>query len=67
VCSTITAPLVKSGPWSIPGVVLHPQLLGATAFGPISANGTAGLLGSDQLKRFGWVIFDYTGARMVLG
>lgn len=67
VCSTITAPLVKSGPWSIPGVVLHPQLLGVTSFGPIGADGTAGLLGSDQLKRFGWVIFDYTGGRMVLG
>jgi hypothetical protein len=67
VCSTITVPLVKSGPWSIPGVVLHPQLLGATSFGPISADGTAGLLGSDQLTRFGWVVFDYTGGRMVLG
>jgi Aspartyl protease len=67
VCSTITVPLVHSGPWSIPGVVLHPQLLGTTSFGPIGANGTAGLLGSDQLKRFGWVIFDYAGGRMVLG
>jgi len=67
VCSTITAPLDKSGPWSIPGVTLHPQDLGVVNFGPISANGTAGLLGSDQLKRFGWVIFDYTGGRLVLG
>jgi hypothetical protein len=67
VCSTITAPLVRSGPWSIPGVQLHPQLLGAVNFGPISANGTAGLIGSDQLQRFGWVIFDYSGGRLVLG
>jgi hypothetical protein len=67
VCSTITVPLVRSGPWSIPGVALHPQLLGSVDFGAISADGTAGLLGSDQLKRFGWVIFDYSGGRMILG
>jgi gag-polyprotein putative aspartyl protease/Aspartyl protease len=67
VCSIITAPLVHSGPWSIPGVTLHPQLLGAVNFGPISLDGTAGLLGSDQLQRFGWVIFDYGGGRLVLG
>jgi len=67
VCSTITAPLVHSGRWSIPGVQLHPQLLGAVNFGPISLDGTAGLIGSDQLRRFGWVIFDYGGGRLVLG
>ncbi len=67
VCSTITVPLVHSGSWSLPGVVLHPQLLGSVNFGPIGAGGTAGLLGSDQLQRFGWVIFDYRGGRLVLG
>jgi hypothetical protein len=67
VCSTITAPLVRSGPWSIPGVALYPQLLGTANFGTIGANGLAGLLGSDQLQRFGWVIFDYSGGRLVLG
>jgi len=64
VCSTITTPLVHSGPWSIPGVTLHQQLIGTAPFGPISQ---AGLLGSDQLIRYGWVIFDYTGGRLVLG
>jgi hypothetical protein len=67
VCSTITVPLVHSGSWFLPGVVLHPQLLGSVNFGPIGAGGTAGLLGSDQLQRFGWVIFDYSGGRLVLG
>jgi aspartyl protease len=67
VCSTITVPLVRTGAWSIPGVMLHPQLIGSVNFGPIGADGTGGLLGSDQLKRFGWVIFDYTGGRLVLG
>jgi predicted aspartyl protease len=67
VCSTITVPLVHSGSWFIPGVALRPQLLGTANFGAIGAGGTAGLLGSDQLKRFGWVIFDYSGGRLVLG
>ena len=67
VCSVITVPLVHSGPWSVPGVPLYPQLLGSTNFGAVSLGGLQGLLGSDQLQRFGWVVFDYTGARMVLG
>jgi hypothetical protein len=67
VCSTITVPLVHSGSWFLPGVALHSQLLGSVNFGPIGAGGTAGLLGSDQLRRFGWVIFDYRGGRLVLG
>jgi hypothetical protein len=67
VCSTITVPLVHSGPWFIPGVVLHPQLLLSINIGQISAGGTEGLLGSDQLQRFGWVIFDYRGGRLILG
>jgi hypothetical protein len=67
VCSTITSPLDQSGPWSVPGVTLYRQDLGVVSFGPISDNGTAGLLGSDQLQRFGWVIFDYSGGRLVLG
>jgi hypothetical protein len=67
VCSVITAPLVRSGPWSVPGVALHPQLIGSTNFGSISLSGTQGLLGSDQLRRYGWVILDYVGAQLVLG
>jgi hypothetical protein len=67
VCSTITVPLVHSGHWLIPGQTLHPQLVGETNFGVITADGTAGLLGSDQLQRFGWVILDYNGGRLVLG
>ena len=66
VCSTVTVPLVHSGPWSLPGLTLSPQLVGATAFGTLGT-GTQGLLGSDVLKRFGWVVLDYRGAQMVLG
>jgi hypothetical protein len=67
VCSVITVPLVHSGPWSVPGLLLHPQLIGETDFGPISIAGVDGLLGSDQLRRYGAVVLDYAGARMVLG
>lgn len=67
VCSVITVPLVHSGAWSVPGVALHSQLVGSTDFGAASLGGTQGLLGSDQLKRYGWVVFDYSGGRMVLG
>jgi hypothetical protein len=67
VCSTVTLPLVHSGRWTVPGVTLHPQLLAAANLGPISASGISGLLGSDQLQRFGWVIFDYRGGRLILG
>jgi predicted aspartyl protease len=67
VCSTITVPLVHSGPWSLPAFPLTPQLLGETGFGVVGAGGIDGLLGSDQLRRYGWVVLDYSGARMVLG
>jgi hypothetical protein len=67
VCSVITVPLVHSGPWSLPGQPLHPQLVGDTSFGTIGLGGTEGLLGSDQLLRYGWVVFDYAGGRLVLG
>lgn len=67
VCSVITVPLVHSGRWSLPGQPLYPQLVGDTSFGTIALGGTQGLLGSDQLKRYGWVVFDYTGGVMILG
>jgi predicted aspartyl protease len=67
VCSVITVPLVRSGAWSVPGVPLHPQLVGETNFGTISQSGTRGILGSDQLKRYDWVVLDYSGGQMVLG
>jgi hypothetical protein len=67
VCSTIVTPLVHSGAWSLPGVTLQPQLIDTADFGAISAGGLVGLWGSDQLIRYGWVIFDYQGGRLVLG
>jgi hypothetical protein len=66
VCSVITVPLVRSGNWSVPGVTLHSQLIGSTNFGAGLA-GAQGLLGSDQLRRYGWVVLDYAGGNLVLG
>ena len=51
----------------MPGQALYPQLVGETDFGVISAGGTEGLLGSDQLRRYGWVVLDYAGGLLVLG
>ena len=67
VCSVITVPLARSGAWSLPRQPLHPQLVGEADFGAISLGGIDGLLGSDQLKRFGWIVLDYTGGQLVLG
>lgn len=67
VCGVATAALVHSGHWSLPGLALHPQLIDSQSFGAISAGGVVGTLGSDQLQRYGWVIFDYSGGRLVLG
>ncbi len=67
VCSVITVPLVRSGPWSVPGQPLRAQLVGETDFGSISLGGIDGLLGSDQLAHFGWVVLDFTGGNLVLG
>jgi Aspartyl protease len=66
-CNTTTAVLVQSGRWSVPGLTLRPQLLEVESFGAISAGGIVGTLGSDQLARFGWVIFDYRGGRLIVG
>ena len=51
----------------MPGQPLEPQLIGKTDFGSIGLGGIDGLLGSDQLKQFGWVVLDYSGGRLVLG
>jgi len=67
VCSVITVPLARTGAWSVPGQPLVRQLIGETDFGSIALGGIDGLLGSDQLEHFGWVVFDYAGGRLVLG
>ncbi len=65
VCSVVTAPEVLTGSWSIAGEPLHPQPIATTSL--LTSGPAAGLLGSDQMSRFGSVLFDYRGARLVLG
>ena len=67
VCSVITVALAHTGPWSVPGQPLAPQLIGETDFGSIGLGGIDGLLGSDQLKHFGWVVLDFSRGQLVLG
>jgi hypothetical protein len=65
VCTVVTVPEVRTGPWSVAGHPLTPQVAGV--IGLKSTTGVAGLLGADQMSRFGSVIFDYAGGRLVLG
>jgi hypothetical protein len=68
VCSTTNVPVVQSGSWSLQGVPLHhPQLIDSLPFEASATGGANGTLGSDQLVRFAWVIFDYSGGRLILG
>lgn len=65
VCTVAVFPEVRTGPWSVAGLRLRPQVVGVT--GLLHTAGVAGLIGSDQMSRFGSVIFDYSGGRLVLG
>jgi hypothetical protein len=66
-CSTGNVPVVHSGSWSLPGVQLHPDLLDSLPIDAVNTGGAYGTLGSDQLVRFGWVILDYSGGRLIVG
>jgi hypothetical protein len=65
VCTIATLPEVGSGRWSIAGHQLKPQPLGSVALK--QTTGVAGLFGADQMSKFGSVIFDYSGGRLVFG
>ena len=65
VCTTLNAHEVKSGPWSLAGKPLTPQTLVTVKL--LLLTGNSGLLGADQMSRFGSVVFDYRGGRLVLG
>ena len=65
VCTVAVLPEVRTGPWAVAGHRLRPQVAGLA--GLLRTAGVAGLLGSDQMSRFGSVIFDYGGGRLVLG
>ena len=64
VCSVITSPIVQSGPWSMSGLAVRPQLLDS---GNIGISSIAGIVGADTLAHEKWVVLDYTGGLVVLG
>jgi hypothetical protein len=68
-CSVVTVPLVASGPWRlVGGPALARQPVATVAFGPIAGQlGYAGLLGSDVLDRYAWVVLAFSSAVLVLG
>ncbi|GAA4098498.1 MULTISPECIES: retropepsin-like aspartic protease [Actinomadura] len=57
------APLVRVGDWRVGGRPLHGRSLVVTDVGD---DRVAGLLGSDELRRFGVITVDYARARLVL-
>ena len=54
---------VQSGRWTLGSASLKPQLIARL---PASGLKTNGLLGSDVLSRYGAVVIDYRGARILL-
>ena len=64
VACTIAVPIVGSGRWAIGPVRLGPRPMPDVSLGPI---GASGLLGSDELTRFGWIVLDYRRGELLLG
>ena len=54
---------VQSGRWTLGSASLEPQLIARLPASGLKANG---LLGSDVLSRYGAVVIDYRGARILL-
>jgi hypothetical protein len=57
--------VVKSGEWSIADAPLKPQDMGVAELE--KSVQAQGLLGSDTMSTYASVVFDYTGARLMLG
>jgi hypothetical protein len=60
------APVVRSGPWAMGSVALPPGLMTAEV-AATSPAGAEGLLGSDALRAYGWVVLDYRSGSLFLG
>ncbi len=56
--------LVESGSWSIGAMSLRPKSLLEVSLGTVPV---AGLLGSDELLPFGWIVIDYQKGELLLG
>jgi predicted aspartyl protease len=62
-CQQSTA-LVRSGKWSMSGTPLHAETLASINLP--HANNIFGLIGSDELSRFGSIVIDYAGGRLLV-
>jgi hypothetical protein len=60
----VTLTEVQSGRWALGSTPLEPQPIATLRASGLKADG---LLGSDVLSRYGAVVIDYRGARMLLG
>jgi len=67
VCSSITMPIVQSGPWSIGKLRLVPLMIGSTSLGQLANSGLLGLLGLDELSRYRYIVIDFTDATLAFG
>ncbi len=64
-CSNhLKIPMVHTGPWSVSGHTLRPQLINAIDF---NLPELSGALGVDTLGRYRWVVLDFSGGQLVLG
>jgi Aspartyl protease len=66
VACKVSASQVKSGRWSIAGTPLVATALVTVSLPGTSGAGIAGVLGSDQLSRFGSIVIDYAGGRLLV-
>jgi hypothetical protein len=64
-CSTVSN-VYRTGPWSVGGVALRPQLV-TEITRPAGLLGGIDTLGSDVFDRFPWVVVDFTGGRLLSG
>jgi predicted aspartyl protease len=64
-CSTVDLVEYRSGSWSLAGEPLKPQRFGEIPL--VDSVGVAGLLGAYPLVKYGSVVFDFAGGRLLLG
>jgi predicted aspartyl protease len=64
-CSTVDLHEFQSGSWSLAGEPLKPQRLGQIDL--VDSVGVPGLLGAYPMVKYGSVVFDFAGGRLLLG
>lgn len=63
---TQTAPVVESGAWSMASIVL-PQEPMTQSVGVLAPEGAVGLVGSEALGSYAWMVLDYRTGTLVVG